>query len=104
MSGKIKQMELDRLDAIEELMELEVTVGTTLANAIADVESTYEKTKSADLSNATKRRARVDVYLLHDKEYTDMLRSIARRKRTISIATIEIDATKRAFVMQYGSV
>lgn len=104
MSDKIKQMELRRLDDIEHLRELEVNAGTTLANAIADVESTYEKTKSVDLSNATKRRSRVDEYLSHDKDYTETLLSIASMKRTIAIANIEIDAEKRAFVMQYGRV
>lgn len=102
MSDEIHKMELRRLNDIEMVRELEVTAGTTLANAIADVESTYEKTKSADLSNAAKRRSRVDVYLSHDKDYTEMLLSIASMKRTIAIANIEIDAEKRAFVMKYG--
>ncbi|MCK5431400.1 MAG: hypothetical protein KAJ03_01585 [Gammaproteobacteria bacterium] len=101
---KIGEMELRRLDDIEQLRELEVNAGTTLANAIADVESTYEKTKSVDLSNATKRRARVDVYLSHDKDYTEILLSIARRKRTIAITDIEVGVEKRAFVMQHGRI
>lgn len=100
----IKQMELRRLDYIEQLRELDVNAGMTLANAIVDVETTYEKTKAADLSNATKRRSRVDEYLLHDEEHAKMLLSIASMKRTIAIANIEIDAEKRAFVMQYGRV
>ena len=104
MTDEIKQMELRRLNDIEMVRQLEVSSGKTLLCALSDVENTYEKTKDKDLSNATKRRSRVDEYLKRDIDYVDALARIEGLKHEIAVKGIDIDAAKRAFVMQYGSV
>lgn len=104
MIDDIKQMELRRLNDIEMVRQLEVSSGKTLACALADVENTYEKTKDKDLSNATKRRSRVDEYLTRDIDYVDALLRIEGLKHEIAVKGIEIDAAKREFIMRYGSM
>lgn len=92
---RIRQYELKRLRAIENLEELEEQYDERLFNATELMEIEHVNSKDPKLSTVDKRKRAALQSLRHDISFMAISKAIKELKHNIAISRIEIEAMKR---------
>lgn len=103
LNNNIKEMELEKLELINENRELKTKLEKALFNLTNELELEYNEFKSANkhLSNAEKRRMEADTQLRTDKDWISVYRTIDFIRNKVDLLKIEIDYSIREHIEIY---
>ena len=94
---EIRDLELNRLKAIESLESYEEQYANKLRNMVGIIETEYYGSKDSNLSNADKRKhAALQKLRLNDTSFVDINKMCKELKHNITVAQIEINAKQRS--------
>lgn len=103
LNNDIREMELEKLELIDENRNLKTKLEKALFNLSNELEVEYNESKSANkhLSNAEKRRMEADTQLKTDEAWISVYKRIDIIRHKVDILKIEIDYFIREHIEKY---